>query len=319
MKDESDKWKGGLKNKFQGIRIISEMKPRDLIVVMLAVIASWTVGAYIGSSIFNYRNDHSQENKTVPLPIQKAELIPENKAESLTALIDTANWKTYRSQKYEFEIKYPKDWPVPKIESLSNSKSEYEQKIAFNGFNILIRNISKSAESSKCDKSNNSASGYVLAAYQTDYAKLNNYPIENKSCASREVHIIKDKYYFRKVFVYHVIKGKYAYDVVPTEENKNNGNNYVSVLALNKDSSELNSILSTFKFKSADPIISRPRIVHALKISCPKGDDHPSMSDTKGKHMDEDCCPDPDEWPKPGCIYSAKGYSIMLSGAPKKK
>lgn len=60
--------------------------------------------------------------------------------------------------------------------------------------------------------------------------------------------------------------------------------------------------------------------VPAGKVSCPeKNDGHPSKSKTKGKHMDEDCCPDPDEWPKPGCVYSARGYSIMLKGPVKKK
>lgn len=56
------------------------------------------------------------------------------------------------------------------------------------------------------------------------------------------------------------------------------------------------------------------------KISCrEKNLGHPQKSDTKGKHVDEDCCPDPDEWPKPGCIYNAEGYSIMLKGPAKKK
>lgn len=54
-------------------------------------------------------------------------------------------------------------------------------------------------------------------------------------------------------------------------------------------------------------------------ISCKHKNDHPSYSKTKGKHMDEDCCPDPDEWPKPGCVYSEKGLALMLSGPSKKK
>jgi hypothetical protein len=56
-----------------------------------------------------------------------------------------------------------------------------------------------------------------------------------------------------------------------------------------------------------------PRVV---TLSCRESNyGHPSRSDTKGKHMDEDCCPDPDEWPKPGCVYDAHGYSIMMSGS----
>jgi hypothetical protein len=46
--------------------------------------------------------------------------------------------------------------------------------------------------------------------------------------------------------------------------------------------------------------------------TCAEKNDHPSYSDTKGKHMDEDCCPDPDEWPKPGCAYSASAIALML-------
>ena len=60
-------------------------------------------------------------------------------------------------------------------------------------------------------------------------------------------------------------------------------------------------------------INSKPRVVI---LSCPESNyGHPSRSDTKGKHRDEDCCPDPDEWPKLGCSYDAKGYSIMMSGS----
>lgn len=38
----------------------------------------------------------------------------------------------------------------------------------------------------------------------------------------------------------------------------------------------------------------------------------PEYSKTKGDHVDEDCCPDPDEWPNPSCHYSASGYNVLL-------
>lgn len=63
-------------------------------------------------------------------------------------------------------------------------------------------------------------------------------------------------------------------------------------------------------------IVARAPVVR--KRSC-RNDDNPSYSDTKGKHVDEDCCPDPDEWPKPGCVYSASDYSVMLKGPAGKK
>jgi hypothetical protein len=58
-------------------------------------------------------------------------------------------------------------------------------------------------------------------------------------------------------------------------------------------------------------IIRKPVI---RRISCAEKNDHPSNSDTKGRHMDEDCCPDPDEWPKPGCVYSPSGRALMMKG-----
>jgi hypothetical protein len=72
------------------------------------------------------------------------------------------------------------------------------------------------------------------------------------------------------------------------------------------------------KMKAAEAtakVIAKPRVV---RLSCRESNyGHPSRSDTKGKHMDEDCCPDPDEWPRPGCSYDAHGYGIMMSG-PKR-
>jgi len=50
---------------------------------------------------------------------------------------------------------------------------------------------------------------------------------------------------------------------------------------------------------------------------CAEKNDHPRNSPNKGKHRDEDCCPDPDEWPMPGCAYSAAGYKIMLKTPSK--
>ncbi|MDO9231591.1 MAG: hypothetical protein Q7U36_03905 [bacterium] len=68
--------------------------------------------------------------------------------------------------------------------------------------------------------------------------------------------------------------------------------------------------------KAPMPKAPLPRPVVA-KISCKHPSDNPSKSKTKKhSHMDEDCCPDPDEYPKPGCVYSAKGLSILKK--PKK-
>ena len=56
-----------------------------------------------------------------------------------------------------------------------------------------------------------------------------------------------------------------------------------------------------------------PRAISGAK--CPVEKDRPSWSSRKNKnHMDEDCCSDYDEWPKPGCAYTAEDFRIMLPG-----
>ena len=52
---------------------------------------------------------------------------------------------------------------------------------------------------------------------------------------------------------------------------------------------------------------------------CPDKHDHPSYSKKQGNHIDEDCCPDPDEWPNPRCKYKPSDYDIMLKGSPPAK
>ena len=59
-----------------------------------------------------------------------------------------------------------------------------------------------------------------------------------------------------------------------------------------------------------------PRATTGTK--CPAKKDRPSISSRNNKnHMDEDCCSDYDEWPKPGCAYTAKDFQIMLLGPTK--
>ncbi|HOW60380.1 MAG TPA: hypothetical protein P5548_02480 [Candidatus Moranbacteria bacterium] len=51
---------------------------------------------------------------------------------------------------------------------------------------------------------------------------------------------------------------------------------------------------------------------------CPAEKDKPGWSSRKNKnHMDEDCCADYDEWPKPGCAYTSADFKIMLDGPTK--
>ena len=108
------------------------------------------------------------------------------------------------------------------------------------------------------------------------------------------------------------IKNANEYKIKPTEKGCDEYKEQkVSSSFCKKDDEEMMKKIEREE-NEEEIFVSRPR---AIVLSCQeKNYGRPSKSDGKGKHMDEDCCPDPDEWPKPGCVYDAKGYSIMLKG-----
>ncbi len=49
------------------------------------------------------------------------------------------------------------------------------------------------------------------------------------------------------------------------------------------------------------------------RLVCDKENDHPKKSDQgKGRHMDMECCMDPDEYPNPHCYYDSDKYGKYL-------
>lgn len=70
------------------------------------------------------------------------------------------------------------------------------------------------------------------------------------------------------------------------------------------------------------PTIVKPKIIAPMPYAyktvngrrvCSVKNDHPSKSDKhKGKHMDMECCLDPDEYPNPNCYYDPIKYGKYL-------
>lgn len=239
--------------------------------------------------------------------------------ESADLSTDISSWKTYQNLGYQFKIKYPTDWPDPKeIKPSSRYNLGYEYEVSFRnnpgnkklktkGFDIFIL------------KNKDLSQGLSKTYGQT-------------SCSMEEVSIFKEDFFYNKGYYYHITGDSYAYDIFPIQEGKNDSsydekasakNNFpefrlsvdtFSIAEAEKETPKKTELPKTLSSKRINPV-PRP----APRISCPEKNDHPSYSDTKGSHVDEDCCPDPDEWPKPGCIYSPEGYAIMKKGAPKKK
>jgi hypothetical protein len=79
-----------------------------LIIIGLLILISF--GVIFGLSL--KPKPQPSQTPTISQPTQA----PQQKQEP----IDTSNWKTYRNEKYRFEVKYPKDWEI----FLSGDESE---------------------------------------------------------------------------------------------------------------------------------------------------------------------------------------------------
>ncbi len=89
---------------------------------------------------------------------------------------------------------------------------------------------------------------------------------------------------------------------------------------LDKDLARLDYLERLKKAKS----VNRPKIINARSPAvyktdslgrkvCDKSNDKPSKSDKgKGRHMDMECCLDPDEYPNPHCYYPSGKYGKYL-------
>jgi hypothetical protein len=243
--------------------------------------------------------------------------------------MDTENWKIYKNDRYKFQIKYPADWPLPQEKASTVTPNYgYEAQISFRsdvtnptldykGFDVLIYSTEITAQQTASES---------LSKDNTEAPALNNpFSQNNEShCSYKEVSLTKNDLFYTKDYYYHIQGDLFTYDIFPIQQNQDDSQ-YSKRLSIKNAMPEFYTSVDTFLITEEPPIKKAPpsgarRPVSITRVSCrEKNDGDPSYSKTKGKHMDEDCCPDPDEWAKPGCIYSPRGYGILISGSKKKK
>ncbi len=249
----------------------------------------------------------------------------------------TANWQVYDSQKYNFSIKYPSDWQAPK-ETFPDSGSKYLLKISFdgqanskgesqNGFDIFVYSFSKFPNYLGTDnfvpKSENTD--------QQDCPHFDDITLGEAGYPAKEINVSDKDPCWEETFFYNLANSGFTYNIVPRSGRKYDIKGFDEKLDLLKILPQFYDIVSTLNFTDKENIaqasqrvfqtaISPPRARYVAGGHCPAKHDHPSYSNKgKGKHMDEDCCPDPDEWPNPRCAYSESALGVMLGGPPAKK
>jgi hypothetical protein len=246
---------------------------------------------------------------------------------------ETASWQVYENQNYNFYIKYPTDWQTPK-ESTFDSQSKYLLKISFD-----------SQENSK-GESRNGFDVFIYSSFKfpsylgTDSLIKKNENIDLKDCtnfdditlgeagySAKEINVLANDPCWEETFFYSLNKNGFLYNIVPHSGDKYDIKNFDEKISLVKILPQFYDIVSTLNFTKKESvsqasqrtvrrITTPPRPRYTAGSRCPVKNDHPSKSKTKGKHMDEDCCPDPDEWPNPRCAYG--GSLGVMRASPKK-
>lgn len=317
--------------------------------IILAGIVAFLV---LGNLLVYYLRNHQNIPKKNVKPVQQvaevnnnnnSQLTPEEeeadrKIQEMVKQQEMESWKIYENKAYGFTIKYPQNWPEPSF-SGPQKDFKFRYKLSFrekvgapeeqvNGFDIYIyRNMQPSNKFIKADYTDNITVKETAAPDYSNCKELEVFSLGKAEYPALQVYTKSDDPCFREAYFFSLKKNYYIFDFVPVLKSGINYEGYDGEKKVEEEFPDFYRILSTLDFpivkkvvsptttKPVTPKVEAPRVVRGIR--CPEKIQHPSKSNTKGKHVDEDCCPDPDEWPKAGCAYSAHDYSIMLKGKPK--
>lgn len=295
--------------------------------------------AYFSFSVKNWRWDlkkettglDSIENFNGQLVKNSKNILIEKTTEAKAAIVD---WSVYENKWYGFKLNYPTDWekPVPEKPS-TDSKWEYRYSFRkkasvsandlFSGFNVVIYNIKKANGFSQTDEFP-SYKNHTNRNTVGDCLRMDAHLYEDELFPAEEVHIPSGDDCFYPGFFYTLTKDNYVYNIIPVAQRS-----LSEEIDLKKEvMSEFPEFFDTVKTLNLieivrpKPVPIKPKNTAPKPVSykvengrlvCAKKHDKPGKSDKgKGKHLDMECCLDPDEYPNPWCYYNPAKYGKYL-------
>lgn len=245
----------------------------------------------------------------------------------------TADWKTYANKRYSFSLKYPPDWQAPR-ESSAEKEENHLLKISFDekaivsesgvkGFDVFVYAAAKfpgPVGTDNLKKKNENVPA-------ENCPNLDDITLGEKAYQAKEVNVAPDNPCWEETFFYSLTENGFTFNLVPRLEMRENILEDRKKIDILRNFPEFYDVVSTLDFaevetksvaqlskKAVQKAVAAPKVRYTSGATCAHKKDKPRKSKNKGRHMDEDCCPDPDEWPNPRCAYSAKGLAIMRSG-----
>lgn len=287
----------------------------SFLVVAFLVLASFCAEKYISKDFV----EKILEENLAPQEEMPKQAIPKPET-------DISNWKTYQSKWFGFEVKYPENWQQLAVKkATAKDKWEYrylfrrnEENVSYVGFDVVVYNTKK-IES-------------VLASEEAPSLKVEN----SGSCDSLKDHLVREENYlpeevyissddncYNPTLFYAFASGGYAYNIVPVGQRDDEESDIKKDLIENFP--DFFSIAESFDLiniqrSTPAPKITAPKPTAKTKVgpggkrTCAKKGDDPSRSDTHSKkHLDMECCLDPDEIPNPNCYYNPGKYGKYLN------
>ncbi len=304
---------------------------RDAVIISIAIILC---ALFIEGDRYFYQRRKIQQEAALQEVIQGApseEQISEE-VQKIQKTIDITNWKLYQNQYYGFEVKYPQDWAAPKSQAaVSGSQWEYRYQFRKNsedpnnpylGFDVVIYNVAKTKELSGTDEFPTIKSEDLKN--NPECANIEGHSIDTGDYPAAEIYIPPTDDCYNPVLFFSFIRDQYIYNFVPVLKEGSQVDSDPRI-AIDNNFPEFLSVISTADLIDVvrpKPTPPKPKITAPFPVSykvvngqlvCAKKNDHPSKSKQhKGKHLDMECCLDPDEYPNPHCYYSPDKYGKYL-------
>ncbi|MFC1608847.1 hypothetical protein ACFL3M_01525 [Patescibacteria group bacterium] len=313
---------------------ISRKKNTLKISSILAIAVSIITVAFLVGSVYRsgqkIGKEKEQERITQEKVQEEFELNTMTQVKKMQDSISIESWKDYQTKWYGFKVKYPEDWkkPAPKVAD-RDSKAEYKYEFRapdsndglYAGFDVKVYNISKTKELSNTD----------------EFPKLKNPDTIDPQCeiikgrlletgdyASEEIYVPAADMCYSTALFFSVTSGDYIYNMVPVirdgvimsgdpmKEVSDNMPEFFSVIST-FENIEISRVVITPKPKITAPIPAWYKRDEFGRLVCAKKNDKPRKSKTKKKkHLDMECCLDPDEYPNPHCYYDPVKYGKYL-------
>jgi len=308
---------------------------RDLLILTFVIIF-WSIFLFTNIDFNTKKTETNPASENVQEQEEISEIDPMLKQKediaNIQAKTDISAWTNYQNLWYGFTLKYPDSWSDPVVQKpvIGNN---WEQKInfrmkqteeanPFEGFDVKIYSIQKIKNVSNVEefpklKTAELSDDEQCATIDGHFLETGDYPAE-------EVYIPISDFCFNASLFFTNTRDAYIYVIVPKIKD-GAGLAGDPSLEIVSHLPEFFSIISTWNLvdiQRPKPVIVKPKITAPKPVSykkengrmvCAKKNDKPSKSSKgKGKHLDMECCLDPDENPNPWCYYSKDKYGKYL-------